>query len=136
MSKRITTDLELMRIHASVLFTHNAESRLLFVNEPDGAGIPASRLFLGRTRAGNVWRFRNDLPENLCQELDALCADEPPARTKSNVPPRHLEKYVRLLETHAPVKSLEAGLAYCFPQNVSTPSKTLVAVTEKNAETL
>ncbi len=54
------TDLELMNIHISALFTHNVESRLLFVNEPGGAVIPAPRLFLGRTRAGNVWRFHAD----------------------------------------------------------------------------
>jgi hypothetical protein len=48
------TDLELMNIHVSALFTHDAESRLLFVNEPDSAVAPASRLFLGRTRAGNI----------------------------------------------------------------------------------
>ncbi|HSW09346.1 MAG TPA: hypothetical protein VLK32_00365 [Bacillota bacterium] len=35
--------------------------RRWFVHEPAG-GSPASRLFLGRTPAGNLWRFRADLP--------------------------------------------------------------------------
>jgi hypothetical protein len=39
------TDLELTNIHVRALFTHDAESRLLFVNEPDNAVAPAPRLF-------------------------------------------------------------------------------------------
>jgi hypothetical protein len=67
------SDLQLMRIHVRALFTQNSESRLLFINEPDNAVLPAPRIFLGRTRVGNVWRFRADLPESLVQELDSLC---------------------------------------------------------------
>lgn len=130
------TDLELMNIHVSALFTHDAESRLLFVNEPDSAVTPAPRLFLGRTRAGNVWRFHADLPENISEELNALCADEPLVDVEFNEPPRHLETYVRLLEKHAPVQKPEMGPAYHFPQAVMPPSRPLLAVTEKNAETL
>jgi RimJ/RimL family protein N-acetyltransferase len=129
------TDLELMNIHARTLFTHDSESRLLFVNEPDSAVIPAPRLFLGRTRAGSVWRFRADLPENLCDELSALCADEPLVNIEYNEPPRHLETFVRLLERHAPVREVSNGLAYQFTE-YETPSKRLTAVTENNAETL
>jgi hypothetical protein len=88
MRKRMLTDLELTHIHVSALFTHDAESRLLFVNEPDNTVTPAPRLFLSRTRAGNAWRFRAELPEKLCDELDALCADEPPVGTESNEWPR------------------------------------------------
>lgn len=130
------TDLELMNIHASALFTQNIESRLLFVNEPDGTEIPAPRLFLGRTRAGNVWRFHADLPENLCEELDALCADEPPLSVEFDEPPRHLETFVRLLEKHAPVQEVPSGPAYQFT-GYNPPSKSLlVAVTEDKPETL
>lgn len=133
-------DLELMNIHARALFTRNAESRLLFVNEPGGSAAPAPRLFLGRTRAGNIWRFHADLPENLSEELSVLCADEPPLSAEFNEPPRHLETYLRLLEKHAPAGKPEMGPAYRFSQNITStsppPSKPLVAVTEKNAEIL
>jgi len=128
------TDLELMSIHVRALFTHDTESRLLFVNEPDSAVIAAPRLFLGRTRAGNVWRLRADLPEKLSEELDALCADEP-VDIEFNQPPRHVETYVRLLEEHAPVRRQEMGPAYHFPQSVM-PSRHLLAITEENAERL
>jgi ribosomal protein S18 acetylase RimI-like enzyme len=129
------TDLELMSVHVRALFTHNAESRLLFVNEPDSAVTPAPRLFMGRTRAGNVWRFRADLPENLIRELDSLCADEPPLKTEFDEPPQSVERYVRLLENHAPVESVSAGPAYHFSENI-TPTRQPVAITENEAERL
>ncbi|HVF86061.1 MAG TPA: GNAT family N-acetyltransferase [Pyrinomonadaceae bacterium] len=124
-----------MDIHVRALFTHDTESRLLFVNEPGSAVTPAPRLFLGRTRAGNVWRFRAGLPDKLCEELDALCADEPPVNVEFNEPPRHLEAFVRLLEKHAPVQEVSSGPAYQFTK-YEMPSKRLLAVTENNAETL
>jgi RimJ/RimL family protein N-acetyltransferase len=129
------TDLEFMSIHVRALFTHDAESRLLFVNEPGSAFAPAPRFFLGRTRAGNVWRFRADLPENLIRELGSLCTDEPPLSNELDEPPRHAERYVRLLETDAPVEKVSKGPAYYFAENIA-PSRQPVAVTEKDAESL
>lgn len=129
------SDLELMEIHVRALFTHNSESRLLFVNEPDGASMPAPRLFLGRTRAGNVWRFHADLPQRLVEELDALCADEPPSDVEFEEPPRHLKTLVRLLEEYAPVQDVSRGPAYQFVGDEMS-SKPLLAVTEDNAEVL
>ncbi len=131
------TDSELMDIHVRALFTHDNESRLLFVNEPDNVTAPAPRLFLGRTREDNLWRFRANLPESLCAELAALCADEPPLKGEFDELPRHLEAYIRLLEQHAPVQEEpESGPAYLIPEDVTLPSRALLAVTEKDAETL
>lgn len=128
-------DLELMDIHARALFTHSAESRLLFVNEPDNAATPAPRLFLGRTRGGNVWRLRADVPDKLRKELDALCADEPQANVEFSGPPRHVETFVRLLESDAPVLNVSNGLAYRFTE-YETPSGRIVAVTGDNPDVL
>ena len=127
------TDQELMAIHVHALFTHDAHSRLLVVNEP-GGGPPAPRFFLGRTRGGNLWRFRSDLPEALVEELEALCADEPVGE-EFNAKPRHVEAYVRLLGTHAPVQELSAGPAYRFSEYFE-PSMPLLAITEANADML
>lgn len=127
------TDQELLDMHVRALFTHDARSRLLFVNEP-GSVTPAPRLFLGRTRAGNIWRFRADLSEALVKELAALCADEP-AGMESDDKPLHVEAYLRLLETHAPVRRRWAGPAYRFTEHLE-PSRPLLAITETNAERL
>jgi hypothetical protein len=122
-----------MAMHVHTLFTHDAHSRLLCVNEP-GGGAPAPRLFLGRTRAGNLWRFRADLPASLIEALDALCVDEP-VGTEFHSNPRHGAAYVRLLETHAPVHPLWMGPAYhitAYPE----PSRPLLALTATHAERL
>ena len=64
-----------MRIHVEALFTHNEGLRIESVNQPNGGVAP--RFFLGRTIAGNLWRFRTDLPGDLVKELKKLCNGEP-----------------------------------------------------------
>ncbi len=132
--RRTAADLELANLHARALFTHDAAGRLLFVNEPDNASARAPRFFLSRTRAGNVWRFHADLPQELCDELGAVCADEPPLGTAPGVP-RYLEAYARLLERHAPVRGVSNGPAYRFAR-YDAPAGHVSAVTEDNAEVL
>src|SRR5262245_47248195 len=122
-----------MAIHIRALFTHDARSRLLSVNEPGGGGL-APRLFLGRTPAGNLWRFRADLPERLVEELEALCRDEPVSQDL-HPKPRHFEAYLRLLERHAPVQDVWMGPAYQFTQSIE-PSRPVLAITETNAGVL
>lgn len=134
-TKFMLNDLRLMNLHISAGFTQNARTRLLFVNEPENAVIPAPRLFLGRTREGNVWRFRADLSEKLCEELDALCANEPPLEAEFTELPRHLETYIRLLESNAPVKDISNGSAYQFTNDIA-PLNHLTLVTEDNSEIL
>src|SRR5262245_60792965 len=101
-----------MAIHVRALFIHDANSRLLSVNEP---GAAAPRLFLFRTRTANLWRFRADLPASLIEELETVCVDEPVGVEFSEAP-RHIEEYLRLLEKHAPVHKLYTGPAYHFTE--------------------
>lgn len=103
------------------------------VNEPGGGG-PAPRLFLGRTPEGNLWRFRADLPELLIQELEALCRDEAVGE-ELHRELRHWEEYVRLLETHAPVREIGMGPAYQF-RHFFEPSRPVLTITETDAEML
>lgn len=135
MAQAMLTDLQLMEMQARALFTSDAESRLLLVNEPGNVLTPAPRLFLGRTPAGNVTRFRADLPEGLVQHLKALCADEPLLPTAFDQPPRHDERYVRLLEEHAPVEGVWAGPAYYLSENTA-PLRQPLVVTPSNQEVL
>jgi RimJ/RimL family protein N-acetyltransferase len=130
------TDLELMQIHARALFTHNAESQIVFVNEPGGTPVPAPRLFLGRTREGNVWRFRTDVSEKVAAQLNGLCADEPLVAGETNQPPRHLDEFVRLLESDAPIEKMWGGPAYQFADYKVPPQNVLTVVTAENAEML
>lgn len=129
------TDLELMNIHVRALYTHDANERLLYVNEPDNKTIPAARLFLGRTREGNIWRFRADLPDKLCEQLSAVCAEEPPLSEELKKPPLHLENYLRLFEPYVPEQNPSNGLAYQFTKS-ETPSMSVITVTTENSEIL
>jgi len=126
-------DLELMVIQSEALFTHDGHGRLLCINEPE-TNVPAPRLFLGRTRIGNIWRFRADLPDDLTSELEKLCADEP-VIDDLKTPPRHQDEYQRLLEKHAPVKKFSSGPAYYF-EDYPEPATPLVAIIEANSELL
>jgi RimJ/RimL family protein N-acetyltransferase len=129
----LPTDQALMILHVQTLFTHDAHARLLRVNEPGGGGV-APRLFLGRTKEGNLWRLRSDLSETLIEQLEELCMDEP-VNQELNSKPRHFEDYVRVLETHTPVQNIWQGPTYQFTQYLE-PSRPVVAITEANAELL
>src|SRR5262249_3787556 len=85
-------------------------------------------------RAGNLWRFRADLPEILIEELETLCMDEP-VGMEFHATLRHIDAYSRILETHAPVRKLWMGLAYHFTECLG-PSRPLLVITETNAEML
>jgi RimJ/RimL family protein N-acetyltransferase len=58
-----------------------------------------------------------------------------PAPAEVSAAPRHIEKYLRLLEAYAPVRKLYIGPAYHFTE-YPEPSRPLQAITETNAEML
>jgi RimJ/RimL family protein N-acetyltransferase len=126
------SDQELMHIHVETLFTHDAHQRLRSINEPVGA--PAPRFFLGRTKAGNIRRYRADVPDTLAQQLEALCANES-LTSDLRAEPRHFEAYRRLLQAHAAIQHLWIGPAYRFPVEFRQPSHA-VRITSENAELL
>ncbi len=119
--------LELMKFHVGALYVHNEKGRMVSVNEWTGGSAP--RFFLGRTEQGNVWRFRNDVPDNLAEELTALCLEETGDVLQE---PKHKDKYVELLE---PVKQIWQGPVYWCSQSLK-PSIQPIAITEANAHLL
>jgi len=121
-----------MRIHLDALFTRNAGGRLLRVNEPDGREAP--RFFLGRTREGNEWRFRADLPEDLVEALEAACREEAPGQ-EFLAPPYGGSRYEELLARSAPIRHRWAGPAYVFAREL-TPPVGAIPVTEANVDLL
>jgi RimJ/RimL family protein N-acetyltransferase len=103
---------------ADALFTHDAQGRMLRVNEPGGA--PAPRFFLGRTREGHVWRFRHDVPDAVIEALTAQCVCEPADEIATQ--PARLTDYERILITHGPITESYAGPEFCFPQEITHPA--------------
>jgi hypothetical protein len=124
--------LELMRMHVEALYVHDARSRIGSTNE--WRARPAPRFFLGRTIAGNLWRFGAHLPDGLARELEPLCQDEP---TTTGLPrtPLHRAELVRLLESHLPVERIWTGPAYRFPADVR-PTVRSIEIGAANAHLL
>ncbi|NJM40221.1 MAG: GNAT family N-acetyltransferase [Anaerolineae bacterium] len=124
----------LIELQAHVLFTHDADGCILKINEPDGDDAP--RFFLGRTTAGNLCRFRHDLPDETVAQLTKLFISEP---TPSDLrqPPLHLAAYRRVLASHAPIQHEEHGPAYYFPDVIQPlPNVETTRMTRDNVERL
>ena len=56
----LLSDMALIRLQAETLFRIGRGGRMLALNELN-PGRPAPRIFLGRTRAGTIRRFRYDM---------------------------------------------------------------------------
>jgi hypothetical protein len=126
------TDLALMALHIEALYRHTPEGRLLESREADPVRAP--RFFMGRTRGGNLWRFRDDLPTSLIRDLDALAASEP---VVPDLPqePVHLSQLRALLQEHEEIPQTWAGPAYSFPEELPA-SPRVVRITDGNGNCL
>ena len=126
------TDLELLNRQADTLFRHDGAGRLRCVNEP--AEPEAPRFFLGRTTAGNVWRFRHDLPAEVTGALEALARLEPvPHVLEPDV--TYFGALRDVLESHQPIRQIWSGPAYRFPEMLEPASNT-VRITSSNTGVL
>ncbi len=117
------SNLELLRLQADALFTHDPGGRIRWTNEP--GETPAPRFFLGRTREGNLWRFRYDVPPDVVHGLESLLAAEP-VTDDLRREPVHLEAYRALLREHAPIPGEESGPAYYFPPEIDAPGSAIL----------
>lgn len=106
------TDLERMVLQIEALFTHDTAGRIVAVNEPDGG--PAPVFFLGRTRRGNLWRIRHDLPPDLARQLAELAANEP-VQADLRAEPRSLPAMREALRQAGIDPVAHGGPAYYFP---------------------
>ena len=120
---------DLMQMHVQALYVHDQDSRLLTIN--DGSDKIAPRFFLGRTRQGNVWRFRQDLPQALCSKLESLCE----AETAASERPQYEAAYIRMLAAHSPIKQIWLGPAYLFPHRLEAASEA-IQINEQNSHLL
>lgn len=125
-----------MELQASTLFRHDAGGRLLSINVPSRYLAP--RVFVGRTLAGNVSRFRFDLPAGLVERLAALIASEPDARSEDELeqPPGFLPEMIELLSEQAAVEQVWHGPAWTFPESFHGAGTPVTNVDGTNAEVL
>ena len=128
----MTSDLELIKVHVETLFSHDESGRIRSVNEPGRSPVP--RFFLGRTKHGNIWRFRYDLPEDVVRQFDALASSEP-VTDDLRGRPINFERFKDTLEAHAEIQRVWMGPAYQFPNDLKF-SEDVVRITKANAELL
>jgi hypothetical protein len=132
----MNSDWDLMQIHVSALYRLDDRNRLLAVNEP-GDPRPDDplppRLYLGRTRAGHVWRFRHDLPESSLLELDAALHDEPVVADLSQLP-RCIATLRKTLARDGPLTGTRSGPAWRFPDEIPRSEHVVIPVTPENAD--
>lgn len=121
--------MQLAQMQAEALFVHDANGKLLRINEPDNL-TPAPRFFLTRTRTANLWRTRYDLPADLAHALEQLAAAEPISADLPQLP-LYTAEYVELLQPHSPA---DAGPAYYLPES-DQPSQA-VLITPENVSVL
>lgn len=132
LGRRMSADLEFLEQQAQTLFLQDDAKRLLYVNEPDKPEAP--RFFLGRTKQGNVCRFRYDLPEPLIEHLEALVALEPIPRALHEEP-TYFTAFRDVLHEHSAVRRVWTGPAYRFSGVVRWPPG-VVRITDANADLL
>lgn len=119
------TDLDLTTLHAGALFNHDASGRITGSNEP--IPEPAPRLFVGRSREGNIWRFDASVPSDLVARLDDVLRTEP-APTNLEDSPQCLQQLTDLLGSHAPVTGNSSGPAWLVPSATAIPDGSAVAM--------
>lgn len=122
------TPLDLMQLHIDALFVHDADGCIDCINDWMGTR-PAPRFFLGRTNEGNIWRFRQDLPSDLHEQLQALCEQEPATTARW---PLHYSRYQEILAAHKTIEQIWTGPAYRISRADATDDDT-VAITENNS---
>jgi hypothetical protein len=93
-----------------------------------------SRFFLGRTRAGNLWRFSADLPDDLAAKLEEVCREEPVSPDPPRVP-AHRDAYLELLASQRPIERVSTGPAYAAPRRLA-PGAGATEISGANASLL
>jgi len=121
-----------MSLRVAGLCRHDHRGRMLITNQWDGGQPP--RFYLARTREGNVWRVRADVPDAVARALSTLAADEPPLRDPAERP-LHEARYVDLLCTGRSAARTESGPVYWFASAV-VPAAQPVTIDAANAHLL
>ncbi|MCP5058918.1 MAG: GNAT family N-acetyltransferase [bacterium] len=109
------TDLDWLDLQVRTLCLHDELGRLTLWNAVPGEDATAPAFFFGRTRHGNLWRMRNDLPDELVRELARLASAERTTDDLETMPER-LPAMREKLEAWAPVRRVWHGPAFRFPE--------------------
>lgn len=108
-------------MQVDALYTCDTHGHLVRIREPNGGLAP--RFFFGRTREGNLWRVRHDLPESMKRRLVQLASQEPVTQDLRAVP-RNLAAFLVALGDTLSDEPGHFGPAYRFPDAIAPASGT------------
>jgi hypothetical protein len=111
----MTSDVDWLEIDRRTLFVLTRDGHIERENDPDKS--PGPRLWLARCREGSVFGIGAHLPEDVTAELISFAVDEPPF-TLPISPPRHLDRYTRLVARAGAVAHQSFGLIYELPHSL------------------
>ena len=124
------SDEQLMRLHMATLFNCDSDGRIRSLGRPWSRPGGPPRFFMGRSRDGNVWLFRDDLPDNLTHKLEALCRSEPSTKDLTR-PPRVASAIRAALQGLGPITREYRGPAYLIPEGTQAPTDAVLITKEK-----
>jgi len=99
----VFNDNELMKMQASTLYVLNEEEKIISINEPIQKCPPA--IFIGQTNKSITTFFRNDIPQNIIEEINII--------TKDSI---NIFNLCRIIEKYKKVKDIWVGPAYVLNQ--------------------
>jgi hypothetical protein len=119
----------LIETQLDVLLARDAQGRLVATRDP--AARPAPRLFLGRSRDGNVWALRRDVDAATRDSIHRACSAEPRlAAPRADAIPACR---ARALELLAPVETEYRGPAYVLPDGLPVDDRAREVVANERA---
>lgn len=107
----LLTPSEVMVLHVGTGYQQDDRNRLVAINDWQQRSVP--RFWLGRTPESVIWRFRHDLPESICVELDSVCCREKVFDT--NTAQVAVDSYQKILRKHGLSAAPCGGPVYWFP---------------------
>ena len=121
-----------MALQLDALYITDVEGRLRYIRELDRspAELPrAPRFCLSRSADQVVWRFREDIAEQLTARLDAVCRRIPAGSPRVDTT-REALAIRSLLVKHAAISQELCGPAYWIPQQI--PSSMTQSISPSN----
>jgi GNAT superfamily N-acetyltransferase len=112
------TELDWMELHLRCLHQHDEHGRIVRTRQPNT--WPSPLFHLGRTRLGNLWRFRDDLDPHAIRELARLAGREP-ALGADHAPPERLQAMRSVLASVTELAFEWRGPAFRFPDPIIDP---------------
>jgi len=116
----VTPDLQLRTIYIQRPLAREVVDSHRFTATTEPNPRPANLFVLIRGASSVVWGVRDDVPEEIADELDRLASEEPPVRD-FQAPPLHADAYLSLVGGQT-----FSGPAYTFPDTIVQPSDVTV----------